>query len=320
MSKRILTLSMVLLLIVSLIGLVGCQSDHDHDHDHDHEADHDHDHDHDHGEYEWIGEFELAAGTYLLHFGASPDETMKVGFVKLGDNVTDLEHHASHLMVTEAEKIENDSTFDAKPDYVYELQMDPEHGHFHFNIAEDGRYAIITEHFPSENNLQVFDANKNEILPVAEHEADHDHDHDHDHEADHDHDHDHGEYEWIGEFELTAGTYLLHFGASPDETMKVGFVKLGDNVTDLEHHASHLMVLEADKIENDSTFDAKPDYVYELQMDPEHGHFHFNIAEDGRYAIITEHFPSENNLQVFDANKNEILPVAEHEAEHHHDH
>ncbi|MDI9496160.1 MAG: hypothetical protein QM227_07820, partial [Bacillota bacterium] len=43
-----------------------------------------HNHDHAHGEYEWIGEFELKAGKYLFHFGASPDETMDVGFIKMG--------------------------------------------------------------------------------------------------------------------------------------------------------------------------------------------------------------------------------------------
>lgn len=131
----------------------------------------DHDHDHEHGAYEWIGEFELKKGKYLFHFGASPDETMKVAFVKLGANVTDLEHHASHVMVTDAEKIENDSEFDAKPDFAYEFQMNPDHGHFHFNIAEDGTYAIVTEHMPSENNMQIFDENKVEILPSAEHEG-----------------------------------------------------------------------------------------------------------------------------------------------------
>lgn len=127
--------------------------------------------DHAHGEYEWIGEFELKAGKYLFHFGASEDETMDVGFIKMGANVTDLDHHAAHLMETEKEVIEQDSEFAAKPDYAYTLEMNPDHGHIHFTIEEDGTYAIVTEHMPHESNMQVFDEDEVEILPVREHEG-----------------------------------------------------------------------------------------------------------------------------------------------------
>lgn len=131
---------------------------------------------HAHGEYEWIGEFELEKGKYMLHFGASEDETMDIGFIKLGDNITDLDHHASHLMVTDKDMIEQDSTFDAKPDFAYTLEMNEDHGHIYFTIEEAGLYAIVTEHFPKESNMQIFDSNRVEILPIAEHEA-HGHSH-----------------------------------------------------------------------------------------------------------------------------------------------
>lgn len=128
--------------------------------------------DHEHGAYEWIGEFEFKKGEYLLHFGPSPDETLDIGFVKLGDNVTDLEHHASHLMVSEGkEVIEEGGKFQAKPDYVYTLEMDPDHGHIDFEILEDGRYALVTEHYPSESQMQVFDSEDIEIMPDKEHEG-----------------------------------------------------------------------------------------------------------------------------------------------------
>lgn len=164
-----------LLLVLSLVlsfSLIACnQKTEKVEEAHEHHEEHDHDHEHSHGEFEWIGEFDLKAGDYILHFGASPDETMKVAFVKLGTNIEDLEHHAAHVMDTEAEEIKEGSSFEAKPDYAYTLLMDPEHGHFGFTIAEDGTYAIVTEHMPSENNLQVFDSNKVEILPSAEHEG-----------------------------------------------------------------------------------------------------------------------------------------------------
>ncbi|MGO1469565.1 MAG: hypothetical protein ACTHW2_06060 [Tissierella sp.] len=128
--------------------------------------------DHEHGAYEWIGEFELKKGQYLLHFGPSPDETLDIGFVKLGDNVEDLEHHAGHLMVIEdKELVKQESKFEAKADYVYTLEMDPEHGHIDFEITEDGRYALVTEHYPSESQMQVFNSEDIEIMPDKEHEG-----------------------------------------------------------------------------------------------------------------------------------------------------
>lgn len=169
-----------LLLILALsmfVILGGCTKpvdnhDDDHDHDHGHEEEHSHGEEgHAHGEYEWIGEFELKAGKYLFHFGASPDETMDVGFIKMGDNVTDLDHHASHLMVTEKETIKQDSEFEAKPDYAYTFEMNEDHGHINFTIAEDGTYAIVTEHFPSESSMEIFDENQVEILPIRQHEG-----------------------------------------------------------------------------------------------------------------------------------------------------
>lgn len=132
---------------------------------------------HAHGDFEWMGEYEFKAGTYLFHFGACEDETMDVGFVKMGANITDLEHHAAHLMATDKETIQQDSEFEARPDYAYTLEMDKEHGHINFTISEDGSYAIVTEHFPSESNMQIFDADENEIKPVREHEGNLDHQH-----------------------------------------------------------------------------------------------------------------------------------------------
>jgi len=136
--------------------------------------------DHAHGAYEWIGEYELKAGSYTFNFDESPDATMAVGFVKIGDNITDLEHHASHLMSTEKEMIKQDSTFEAKPDYAYNFEMSDDHGHIHFTIAQEGTYAIVTEHMPSESNMKIVDADGKEISPVKEHEGEHGHGHSHD--------------------------------------------------------------------------------------------------------------------------------------------
>lgn len=127
--------------------------------------------DHEHGAYEWIGEFQLEKGDYLLHFGPSSDETLDIGFVKLGDNISDLEHHASHLMIAEGkELVKEGGKFQAKADYVYTLEMDPEHGHIDFEITEDGVYALVTEHLPAESQMQVLDSEGIEIMPDKEYQ------------------------------------------------------------------------------------------------------------------------------------------------------
>ena len=160
-NKFLLILACILMLTMTLTGCGGGEPKNEGEEEEGHA----------HGEYEWIGEFELKAGKYLFHFGASADETMDVGFVKMGDNITDLEHHAAHLMVTEKEVIAQDSEFVAKPDYAYTFEMNEDHGHIHFIIEEDGTYAIVTEHMPHESNMQIFDADQVEILPVREHEG-----------------------------------------------------------------------------------------------------------------------------------------------------
>ncbi|MDO5713365.1 MAG: hypothetical protein Q4Q07_02925, partial [Tissierellia bacterium] len=110
-------------------------------------------------------------------FGPCEDETMDLGVVKLGENIKDLEHHASHLMVIEdKEEVKQEGTFTAQPDYLYTLEMNPEHGHINFVIEEDGEYALVLEHDPSESNMQVFDKDEVEVLPKQEIKG-HGHDH-----------------------------------------------------------------------------------------------------------------------------------------------
>lgn len=166
-KKRFLFMVLALILSLSLLGCgKGGESD----------AGEQGDHDHAHGDFEWIGEFELTAGTYMFHFGASEDETMDVGFVKIGDNISDLEHHGSHLMATDKEVIEQDSIFTANPDYAYTFQMNPHNGNVSFTIEDEGKYAIITEHLPEESSMQIFNEDKEEMLPYKVHEIEgHDH-------------------------------------------------------------------------------------------------------------------------------------------------
>lgn len=171
---------MVLLALILSLALVACGSSTDTGTDVDTDAGSEvaeGEADHEHGEYEWIGEFDFVAGEYMFHFGESEDATMDVGFIKMGENVTDLDDYAAHLMLSDKETIKQDSDFVAKSDYAYTFEMNEDHGHIHFTIEEDGRYAIVTEHMPFESSMQIFDEDDVELLPVVEHEVDPDHEH-----------------------------------------------------------------------------------------------------------------------------------------------
>lgn len=173
MKNKLLVMTSVVLLLAMIFVGCGAQNTNANvkEGHEDNDEHHEHAEDHPHGAYEWMGEFELNAGTYLFHFGASEDETMDVAFVKLGENITDLEHHVGHVMASEKDVIKQDSTFDAKSYYAYTLEMNEDHGHIHFNIAEDGIYVIATQHLPEENSMQIFAEDKKEILPVKEYEV-----------------------------------------------------------------------------------------------------------------------------------------------------
>ena len=128
--------------------------------------------DHEHGDVEWIGEYELEAGEYLFHFGKAGEETLDVAFLKLTDDVKELDHYISHIITEEKETIEQETSFDAESEKAYTLvmNMDEDHGHIDFVIKDAGKYAIGAQHHPSEFTLQIFNEEGDEILPVAEHE------------------------------------------------------------------------------------------------------------------------------------------------------
>ncbi|WP_152414317.1 hypothetical protein [Halalkalibacterium ligniniphilum] len=140
---------------------------------------------HDELPYEWAGSYELNEGEYTLllpqnEFG---DESMLISFILENSNITDVEHHAAHVMESEAAEVAGGSTFEAKSEYVYNLFLNTEGStSFILTVSESGSYRIFTEHHAEEFDMQIINEAGDEVeaANVSEYEG-HAHDHGHDH-------------------------------------------------------------------------------------------------------------------------------------------
>ena len=165
---------------------------------------------------------------------------------------------------------------------------------------------------------------------------DHDkHGHKEDKHAKHDdhdkHGHGEGAFEWVGLFELKAGTYNWSFskvdGGYADPAMKMVIIETKD-IHDSEELAEKLLEAKtSDNKSNGSVLTAK-DISYTLNFDESKNvtSFKVEIKKDGKYAFFTEHMPFEfeaNEHFFKDKSGNDIEPVAQEPSEgggHHHGH
>ncbi|MBM4765265.1 hypothetical protein [Bacillus sp. B15-48] len=141
---------------------------------------------HDELPYEWAGSYELAGGIYTLKFNQNElgDESMLIAFILENSNITDLEHHAAHMMEEDAPNLNSilvGEEFEAHHEYTYLLALNTEgESTFTFTISQAGRYRIFTEHHPDEFGMQILTEEDSEIAvnDSVEYEG-HDHDHSH---------------------------------------------------------------------------------------------------------------------------------------------
>ena len=165
---------------------------------------------------------------------------------------------------------------------------------------------------------------------------DHDkHGHKEDKHAKHDdhdkHGHGEGAFEWVGLFELKAGTYNWSFskvdGGYADPAMKMVIIETKD-IHDSEELAEKLLEAKtSDNKSNGSVLTAK-DISYTLNFDESKNvtSFKVEIKKDGKYAFFTEHMPFEfeaNEHFFKDKSGNDIEPIAQEPSEgggHHHGH
>lgn len=139
--------------------------------------------------------------------------------------------------------------------------------------------------------------------------------------------HDELPYEWAGNYDLEAGTYTLKFNQNEhgDESILLAFILENSNITDLEHHAAHMMEIDTpnlDMINEGEEFEALHEYTYLLELNTEgESTFTFTISQSGSYRIFTEHNADEFGLQILTEEGNEmaVKDTVEYEG-HHHDH
>lgn len=137
------------------------------------------------------------------------------------------------------------------------------------------------------------------------------------------HDHEHGDeiIEWSAVYQLNTGEYTLEFQESEnDPSILIAFIlKIADD-HELEHMGYHVMELGGEEIQPGGHFSAKNQFAYDLLLNPEGTTFTFEIQEDGRYVIFTEHFAWEFDMKIFDSSGNEIVGENEKEYAEPHEH
>ncbi|WP_026674104.1 hypothetical protein [Alkalihalobacterium bogoriense] len=142
--------------------------------------------------YEWSGSFELKEGTYTLELPENEfgDESMLIAFILENSNITDLDHHAAHILEADVEDVTQGSSFEAMSEYGYNLILNSNgSSSFTFTITTSGSYKIYTEHVADEFDLSIVNE-AGETIQVENSKEFEGHGHSHDHDHDHDHDDD----------------------------------------------------------------------------------------------------------------------------------
>jgi len=137
--------------------------------------DHDHsegEHDHEHGDepYEWSGLFSFSEGEYAMEFQESGDPSMGLVFILAEGGRDDSDHMAYHIFEAEMETVPANGSFEAMPDYGYQLLLNPDATTITFSVSEPGDYLLYMEHMPVEFDLKIYDANGEELIARDVHE------------------------------------------------------------------------------------------------------------------------------------------------------
>lgn len=172
--RSLLLMGLVLSLGLTMLACSPQKTDVETAQDHDEEEDHHH---HD-IPYEWSGIFEFEEGNYTMKFNKNEgDESILVAFISTAGSITDMEHHAAHVMEAEAIDVEKDGDFIAENEYTYKLDLNEDRTEFKFEVETPGEYYVFTEHLPEEFDMEILNE-EGEVLEAdnpTEYEGDHDH-------------------------------------------------------------------------------------------------------------------------------------------------
>lgn len=117
--------------------------------------------------YKWLGEYNLAPGTYVLEFGPRVSDFMSIAFMNLDEVVGDPKAYAAELFTVEdREKINLENELKLEPGKVFTLEMGEQFGQFGIVVEEAGRYGIATEEAPEDTEMALMDMSGNEVTPI----------------------------------------------------------------------------------------------------------------------------------------------------------
>lgn len=117
--------------------------------------------------YKWLGEYNLAPGTYVLEFGPRVSDFMSIAFINLDEVVGDPKAYAAELFTVEdREKINLENELKLEPGKVFTLEMGEQFGQFGIVVEEAGRYGIATEEAPEDTSMALMDMSGNEVTPT----------------------------------------------------------------------------------------------------------------------------------------------------------
>lgn len=157
MKKMIQKFMLVGLVIALSAGIIGCSQGGAEEDDHHHDI-----------PFEWSGLYEFEDGQYTISFNENEgDESMLISFIKADSSISDLEHHAIHVMEAIAIEVEKDGEFVAQSEYTYKLGLKNDTAEFSFTLEEAGSYYLFMEHMPEEFDLEIVDAS-GQILIASE--------------------------------------------------------------------------------------------------------------------------------------------------------
>lgn len=118
--------------------------------------------------YKWLGEYNLAPGTYVLEFGPRVSDFMSIAFMNLDEVVGDPKAYAAELFTVEdREKINLENELKLEPGKVFTLEMGEQFGQFGIVVEEAGRYGIATEEAPEDTSMALMDMSGNEVTPTT---------------------------------------------------------------------------------------------------------------------------------------------------------
>jgi G3E family GTPase len=110
--------------------------------------------------FEWAGVYNLPEGKYVLNLEDGPDPTMSALMCEVNDSSLEalnlLQEQAAHWLSDEHKKLNVNGTF-SPSQTPFKLSLDKATGQkrFHLHINQAGRYALFTQHQPSEFNMFI---------------------------------------------------------------------------------------------------------------------------------------------------------------------